>query len=38
MFSNCYRKMALNLTRTVAKQGIRTFSHQTWISGVYFRG
>nr|ALS05168.1 cytochrome c oxidase polypeptide [Paracalanus parvus] len=23
----------LNLTRTVAKQGVRTFTHTTWVSG-----
>ena len=25
--------MALNLTRTVATQAVRTFTHQTWVSG-----
>lgn len=25
--------MALNLTRVVAKQGVRSFTHQTWVSG-----
>ena len=27
------RDMALNLTRTVATQAVRTFTHQTWVSG-----
>jgi len=25
--------MALNLTRTVATQSVRMFTHQTWVSG-----
>ena len=28
-----FQKM-LNLTRTVAKQGVRTFTHTTWVSGM----
>ena len=27
--------MPLNLTRTVAKQGVRTFAHSTWVSGKF---
>ena len=26
-------KMPLNLTKTVATQAVRTFSHTTWVSG-----
>ena len=29
---NCFQKM-LNLTRTIAKQGVRNFTHSTWVSG-----
>jgi hypothetical protein len=29
-------KMPLNLSRTVATQGVRYFSHQTWVSGNLF--
>jgi len=33
MFQNQSFKMPLNLTRAVATQSIRTFSHQGWVSG-----
>ena len=29
---NSFQKM-LNLTRTIAKQGVRNFTHSTWVSG-----
>ena len=31
-YMNCFQKM-LNLTRTIAKQGVRNFTHTTWVSG-----
>ena len=35
MLYKLFQKM-LNLTRTIAKQGVRTFSHTTWVSGNVF--
>ena len=35
MLYDMFQKM-LNLTRTIAKQGVRTFSHATWVSGALF--
>ena len=32
MFQNT---MPLNLTRTIAQRGVRSFSHTTWVSGKY---
>ena len=31
LFQTC--NMPLNLTKTVALQGVRSFSHATWVSG-----